>query len=665
MKSDRQILSLRLHQEERDARRQKQAEAAELKRNQAENGEDRDAMDVDDEAGLEDVDDDEDTDLTGSKVIVVHLGSHYLRLGLASDALPKSVPMVIARKSPCNESEEGDAEPTPKRKKLDDGSVAPPEKMFAPEFNAEYAKMCAELKLRMRANKRRLLPNSKELVVNYNSRVQPEIISEHNDPARIEWTEVPDEKAPNFFTGWDALRVPDDSMPRYKLFWPIQQGWYNEAAYRTKMALWEDVTTIIEDSIKKELGLARPREWANFTCVFVIPDLYDRRYVEQALEMVIRDLGFAKVAFMQESLAATYGAAFTMACVVDIGAQKTSIACVEDGMIIEDSRVNIKMGGYDATETFMKMMLFDHFPYADINLRRRYDWVLADELKTKFCTMSETDITVQLFDFHVRAPSQDTRKYSFKTYDETLLAAYGLFHPEIYDHSKKLRGRHTLIGPSRDLYNDAINDPISNAQADIVQSIAPHTRPEPAAGNGAGPSSAPVRPLPSIHRLATEAELPASATGSPAPEGDGTPAPAADAGGSGAATEPALHPSLRDDVLPVVGLDTAILTAVAHGARQEERKTRDFLGSIMVVGGGSLVPGFLHALEERLKARRPGYAKDILIAPPPRELDPKAVVWKGASVFGKLQSTSEVTIGRLEFDRCGSRVFAYKSLWAW
>ena len=627
-------------------------------------------MDVDDEAGLDDIADDEDEGLTGSKVIVIHPGSHYLRLGLASDALPKSVPMVVARKSKCNESEEGDSEPTPKRKKLDDGSFAQPEKMFAPEFNAEYTKMCADLKLRMRANKRRLLPNSKELVVNFNSRVQPEIISEHNDPARIEWTEVPAKKSPSFFTGWDALRVPDDSTPRYKLFWPIQQGWYNEPAYRTKMALWEDISTIIEDSIKKELGLTRKREWAQYTCIFVIPDLYERRYVEQALQMIIRDLGFGKVAFIQESLAATYGAAFTMACVVDIGAQKTSIACVEDGMCIEDSRVNIKMGGYDVTEAFMKMMLFDHFPYADINLRRRYDWVLADELKTKFCTMSETDITVQLFDFHVRAPNQDTRKYAFKTYDETLLAAYGLFQPDIYDHATKLRGRHQLVGPSRDLYNDSVNDPISHAQADIVQSIAPHTRPEAAAPNGAAPaaSSAPMRPLPSIHRLAVESELPASATGSPAPEGDGTPAPAADASGTAAAaaaTAAALHPSLRDDVLPVVGVDAAILTAVAHGARQDERKTRDYLGSIMVVGGGSLVPGFLNALEERLKVLRPGYAKDVLIAPPPRELDPKAVVWKGASVFGKLQSTSEVTIGRLEYDRCGSRVFAYKCLWAW
>lgn len=68
----------------------------------------------------------------GSKMIVMHLGSQNLRVGLASDALPKTIPMVIARKSATSESEDYE-EPNPKRLKLDDGSVMEPEKMFGPE----------------------------------------------------------------------------------------------------------------------------------------------------------------------------------------------------------------------------------------------------------------------------------------------------------------------------------------------------------------------------------------------------------------------------------------------------------------------------------------------------------------------------------------------------
>lgn len=42
--------------------------------------------------------------------------------------------------------------------------------------------------------------------------------------------------------------------------------------------------------------------------------------------------------FLQESLAAMYGAGISNACVVDIGAVKTSVACVDEGLVISDSR---------------------------------------------------------------------------------------------------------------------------------------------------------------------------------------------------------------------------------------------------------------------------------------------------------------------------------------
>ena len=72
-------------------------------------------------------------DALGSKVIVIHPGSQNLRIGLASDALPKTVPMVIARKWSASESEEHDSEPTPKRRKTADGDDMVPEKMFGEE----------------------------------------------------------------------------------------------------------------------------------------------------------------------------------------------------------------------------------------------------------------------------------------------------------------------------------------------------------------------------------------------------------------------------------------------------------------------------------------------------------------------------------------------------
>ena len=60
--------------------------------------------------------DDADMENYGSKTIIINVGSQNMRLGLATDALPKTVPMVIAKKASRSEAEDG--EPRPKKIKL-------------------------------------------------------------------------------------------------------------------------------------------------------------------------------------------------------------------------------------------------------------------------------------------------------------------------------------------------------------------------------------------------------------------------------------------------------------------------------------------------------------------------------------------------------------------
>lgn len=96
--------------------------------------------------------------------------------------------------------------------------------------------------------------------------------------------------------------------------------------------------------------------------MLVIPDFYDRVYVREFVNILLVSLGFKQICvqqvcrgslsastpstfreltcpcFFQESLAATYGAGISNACVVDIGAVKTSVACVDEGLVIPDSR---------------------------------------------------------------------------------------------------------------------------------------------------------------------------------------------------------------------------------------------------------------------------------------------------------------------------------------
>ncbi|KAI5465484.1 actin-related protein, ARP8 class [Mariannaea sp. PMI_226] len=643
--------------------------------------------------------------LDPSRVIVVHPGSQNLRIGFASDALPRTIPMTLATKFPQTESEMYEALP---RRQFEAKGI---DQQYGEEWSKKYQKLSADLKVEMRANKRKVLPNSKELVQTFNRRTEPEIIQKHNDPLEIEWTDIDSlddpESLASCFIGNQALRVPDDSNPKFKLWRPIQHGLWNEDGYTSQEHLYDDLETLLDKALRQELGLKTNSEWQQYSCVFVIPDLYDKRYVEQVLRSCMTWFEFNKVCFVQESMAATFGAGYTQACVVDVGAQKTSVTCVEDGLCIEDSRINLKYGGFDITESFIKMMLYDNFPYQEINLQRRYDFLLAEELKIKHCTMSQADISVQLNQFHVRAPNQPTRKYQFKTYDEVILAPMGVFDPSIFDNSAKLRGRRKLVERSYNAYDlDMPDDPSSLAQLAVLALIKPSITSN---ANGfsqsfqevSTPSKDRSQQFSFLGKDGVNGTPMGSHAGSPAPEGASTPAPppflfsgkdkeglnggspapngtratGTPVPGQNSQPPPGMFVDAaarsakdlaveRDEVLPVVPLDVAILTSIQHAAKGEEKKSRDLLGSIMVVGGGAKIPQFTVVLEEKLKARRPDLYERILVSRSARDMDEQVVAWKGASVFAKLP-TNDSWITPFEFERLGARTLHHKVLWAW
>lgn len=169
-----------------------------------------------------------------------------------------------------------------------------------------------------------------------------------------------------------------------------------------------------------------------------------------------------------------------------------------------------------------------------------------------------------------------------------------------------------------------------------------------------------------------------SPAATPPPNGDeaGTPHPSTAAEDGGAAGDDLANTDLSlklhqpdtdviDRTLPIMPLESAILTSIEHASGNDERRRRDLLGSIMLIGGASKTPFLGQFLEARLRAALPQYPKEILVAPPPRELDPAVLVWKGASVFGKLRMTNDSWIGAVEYDRLGGRVLNYKVIWHW
>jgi actin-related protein 8 len=168
-----------------------------------------------------------------------------------------------------------------------------------------------------------------------------------------------------------------------------------------------------------------------------------------------------------------------------------------------------------------------------------------------------------------------------------------------------------------------------------------------------------------------------SIAGSPAPEGTpqpgptDSPAPGVNEGGSAGGPSDPVAERIRiaeesDHILPVMPLDEAIITSIRQAARGDERKMRDFLGGVMVVGGGAKIPSFNAFLEVRLRENLPGFQKEIMVGVPPRELDQQLVVWKGGSVFGRLSSSgNDSWVYQKEYDLLGAKLLVQKCMWCW
>ena len=137
LKRDDQILVLRQQNEENRNRMAK--EARDKDRTFAHSGQiDLPPNDLDmagDETGLGDeaATSSADADSQGSKIIVIHPGSQNLRIGLSNDALPRTVPMVVAHKVRTSPSDASNPPVRPFRTLEDNTNASEASKMFGEE----------------------------------------------------------------------------------------------------------------------------------------------------------------------------------------------------------------------------------------------------------------------------------------------------------------------------------------------------------------------------------------------------------------------------------------------------------------------------------------------------------------------------------------------------
>lgn len=70
--------------------------------------------------------------------------------------------------------------------------------------------------------------------------------------------------------------------------------------------------------------------------------MFDRVHAKEIMSLLINRLGFEAAYLVQDHICASFGCGISCATVVDVGDQKISVSCVEDGVSYPQSRVITK-----------------------------------------------------------------------------------------------------------------------------------------------------------------------------------------------------------------------------------------------------------------------------------------------------------------------------------
>ena len=391
------------------------------------------------------------------KIFIVHPGSQNLRYGLASDTIPQTIPHCLARKLDNNN-------------KVNSNSVSNIPKYVGPQTLLDQFTMptveAATQKIKAELPRQRIIKE----VETFDKSNCTEVVDWKE--AGFNWT-VPNPKQLVYF-GEQALRLPPNSG--YTLFWPFVSGRLNVTPHYSIQTILSDLcllwsqcfSSYLNSSSKTSnndnnnnnnnnntnhnnnninnnnnksknptstLNSSSPlrTKFNDYFFVLIIPDQFYKPDVKNIITMMLNDLNFAGFLLIQESVAAVYGHGLVTGCVVDIGDQKISVCCVEEGTSLPNTRISLDFGGHDISRLLLFLLKNskDHyFPQPNLDMQVFSDKRILDEIKDN-CHLSKNQLAMQVLPFYEYRYQQQTLLHHFNVSEALILAPMSLFYPEI------------------------------------------------------------------------------------------------------------------------------------------------------------------------------------------------------------------------------------------
>ncbi|XP_011305453.1 actin-related protein 8, partial [Fopius arisanus] len=479
----------------------------------------------------------------------------------------------------------------------------------------------------LQSDGRRRYATPPQQIAAFNRRSNPEILSSCNE----KWLETDAE----VIVGDDVMLI--NPADEFNIHFPYRRGELNihSGPGGSLTGVLSDLKTIWEYVLVKKLNIPL-KDLKHYRAVLVIPDIYNRHYLKELTTLMLCDIGFGGCFLLQDHVAATFGAGLGYACVVDVGDQKTSVSCVEDGISHRNTRVRMDYGGSDITQTFFWLLQKCAFPYKTCDPLNRMDALLLNQLKEDFCHVDLNICGSQEKIFTVKKPKISTEKYIMQVGDECLVAPLSLFQPELF----KVTGIHNVhiqkryLGDPEDPHDE--NYLRETSRRGVKESLE--------------------------QTLELQEETAVVAT----PIDEEVVVDAVDAVPNSLANRDLEAP--RDFIVgpqQLLGLDHAVLQSIDRCLTEDLK--RKMYSCILIIGSGMKFKGIGMWLHNRISLQIPYMfrAEQLDIITYPKEMDPGITTWKGAAIFSCLESAQELWIGQQEWQRHGVRVLRERAPFMW
>ncbi|XP_048575852.1 actin-related protein 8 isoform X1 [Nematostella vectensis] len=551
-----------------------------------------------------------ESEIQANNIIVLHPGSTTLWLGRATDHLPTSYHHVVAWRLP-----EGCANGPSIHMVERDGihhsdSETQRELALSVVEQAIWSRKC-----NLGNSRKQHVPATQ--VATYNANVEAELLDE--EESSVEWSDV--SQKPSCLTGEQALYI--DPQEPYTLLWPMKHGRLNlhKGPGGSLTSICIAIEAIWSRAIQTCLKIPL-KDLTLYRAVLVVPDSFAKNHIKEMVKILINGLGFSSVILQQESVSSTFGCGLSSACVVDVGDEKTSICCVEDGLIVPSSRLWLNYGGRDITHCFYWLMKRVNFPYKECDVNNMLDAIMLQELKETFCHLSQEIVGGRVHEFQVHHPRRAPIAYNLKIGDEAMQAPMAMFFPQLFG----IVGQQLLFtaDPAYDDPEDLLDDRyLLDSQRGDASSKKGGQMNDSVTENDNGNAGTPVMSHGARHRN----------------------------------TAPAASQAL----------DQAIITSIECCSTEDTK--RKMYSSILLIGGGFNFNGAAGVLQARVQSKLPQYFRKMVdqveVTAKPKEMDPRTVAWKGGAILSILDSAQELWLTEREWNVIGVRALREKSPFVW